>query len=163
MDIPKGSTVTVTYTQPLKSTIQRRDHLWQTKFFNCTCNRCADPTEFNTYIGAISCTACKIGKIIHTEPLDELTPWKCTLCAHEILPKQIVMGNKLLQGEIENIPKNSPRAFEEFLLKYQNILHEKNTHVVQVKYALTQLYGNVPGFFLHGKFFKCVFNVFMTK
>lgn len=62
------------------------------------------------------------------------------------------MGNKSLQREIENIPKNSPKSFEEFLIKYQLILHDKNTHVIQIKYALTQLYGNVPGFYLNGKF-----------
>ena len=44
----------------------------------------------------------------------------------------------------------SPRALEEFLIKYQDTLHEKNTHVLQIKYALVQLYGKIAGFAIHG-------------
>lgn len=53
--------------------------------------------------------------------------------------------------EIDSLDKTSVKAFEEFLFRYREILHEKNTHVLQVKYALTQLYGNAPGFSLLGK------------
>lgn len=165
VDISKGSIITATYTQPLKSTIERREHLRQFKCFDCTCSRCSDPSEFNTFIGAITCTLCKIGKIISTEPLNNLATWKCNICNHEISSKQVVMGNKSLQKEIENIPKNSLKPFEEFLIKYQLILHEKNTHVIQIKYALTQLYGNVPGFFLNGTYMlkKIIFYLYVLN
>lgn len=94
-----------------------------------------------------------MNKIVSTEPLKVSAPWKCNNCGHEILAKQIAWGNLSLQREIEILDKKSPEAFEEFLLKYKETLHDQNTHVLQIKYALTQLYGNVPGFMMHGNHF----------
>lgn len=56
-----------------------------------------------------------------------------------------------MQNEINSLKKTSPKQFEEFIHRYRDTLHERNTHVLQVKYALTQLYGNVNGFLMHGK------------
>lgn len=66
--------------------------------------------------------------------------------------------NNRLQFEIENLPKQSPYDLELFLEKYchrngtntEVLLHQTNSFVLQIKYALTQLYGNVSGFLLHG-------------
>uniref|UniRef100_W8B5D3 Protein msta, isoform A n=1 Tax=Ceratitis capitata TaxID=7213 RepID=W8B5D3_CERCA len=147
--IAKGEIIATSYTQPLKCTLMRRQHLLQTKCFECTCKRCSDPEELSTFAGAILCSKCKIGKIISTNPLDNAALWKCQLCPHEIPAKQINWGNGAMVKEIESLNKKSPRVFEEFLHRYRDTLHEKNTHVLQVKYALTQLYGNAPGFQMH--------------
>ncbi|XP_050334966.1 SET domain-containing protein SmydA-8 [Bactrocera neohumeralis] len=147
--IAKGEIIATSYTQPLKSTLMRRQHLSQAKCFECTCARCKDPEELGTFAGAILCSRCKVGKIISTDPLDNGALWKCQLCPHEIPAKQINWGNGAMLKEIESLNKMSPRAFEEFLHRYRDTLHEKNTHVLQVKYALTQLYGNAPGFQMH--------------
>ncbi|XP_055373089.1 SET domain-containing protein SmydA-8 [Condylostylus longicornis] len=149
VDIPKGGTICTSYTQPLKSTLLRQEHLRQAKCFDCTCKRCMDPTELGTYCGAILCSKCKVGKIISTNTSDKNAPWKCELCPHQIPAKQIAWGNTAIQKEIENLDKKSPKDFEEFIVKYQDTLHEKNTHILQIKYALTQLYGNVEKFLLH--------------
>lgn len=61
--IAKNDIICTSYTQPLKSTLMRREHLLQAKCFNCTCKRCQDPSELNTFIGAILCTKCKVGKV----------------------------------------------------------------------------------------------------
>lgn len=143
----------MTYTQTLKSTLERQEHLRQAKCFDCLCNRCSDSTELQTYFGAISCSRCKTGKILSTDPLNSLAVWQCEICSHEIGAKQIKWGNNAIQKEIENLNKKDPREFEQFLLKYDQALHPLNTHAVQIKYALTQLYGNVNGFFWSGKSF----------
>lgn len=91
-------------------------------------------------------------KIISTDPMDNNAEWKCQICQHAIPAKQIIWGNTAMLKEIETINKTSPRQFEEFIHRYRDTLHEKNTHVLQVKYALTQLYGNVEGFYMHGMY-----------
>lgn len=53
--IPKGEHVSICYTDPLWGTPNRRQHLWQTKFFWCDCKRCGDVTEFGTYFSAVKC------------------------------------------------------------------------------------------------------------
>lgn len=83
--------------------------------------------------------------------MNELSVWRCEGCCHEIPAKQIKGGNAALQSEIANLNRN-PKEFERFLVKYAETLHPFNSHVVQIKYALTQLYGNVRGFMLVGKF-----------
>ena len=83
--------------------------------------------------------------------MDNLAIWRCQLCPHQLSAKQINLGNLAMLKEIDSLDKTSVKAFEEFLFRYREILHEKNTHVLQVKYALTQLYGNAPGFSLLGK------------
>lgn len=151
MDIPKGSVINVTYTQTLKNTLERQEHLQLAKCFNCSCKRCSDPTEFRTYFGAINCSHCNNGKIISINSLDIASVWQCEGCGHEIRAQQIKLGNTALQREIGNLNKNDPKEFERFLIKYAEALHPLNSHVIQIKYALTQLYGNVRGFMLSGK------------
>lgn len=62
----------------LKSTLKRREHLLENKFFECCCRRCADPTELGTYTSALICPKCKIGLVLSTKPLDADAPWSCT-------------------------------------------------------------------------------------
>lgn len=132
--------------------MERQEHLKLAKCFDCSCMRCSDPTEFQTYFGAINCSRCKNGKIISTDSLNVASVWQCEDCGHEIHAKQIKWGNAALQTEISNLNKNDPKEFEQFLMKYDGALHPLNSFVTQIKYALTQLYGNVRGFLLNGKF-----------
>lgn len=151
VDIPKGSVINVTYTQALKNTLERQEHLKQSKCFDCICVRCSDPTELQTYFGAVNCSRCKIGKVTSTNPMDNALDWQCDACHHRTSTKQIRYTHTTLQNEIANLNRNDPMEFEHFLVKYSDILHPLNSHVVQVKYALIQLYGKVRGFTLNGK------------
>lgn len=143
----KGEVISISYNQPLKSTIMRREHLKQAKCFECSCKRCKDPKEFDTYIGSPICIKCKVGKIVSSNPMDNSAPWICNNCGHSITAKLINYGNRSIQEEIENLNKFSPKVLEEFIIKFENMLHPTNTHILEVKYALTQLYGNIEGFF----------------
>lgn len=62
-EIMKGDIISLSYTQPLKSTLDRRLHLKEAKCFDCFCDRCKDPTEFGLYASSIMCTSCKSGKV----------------------------------------------------------------------------------------------------
>lgn len=147
--------------------MQRLIHLKGSKCFDCICRRCSDPTELGTFIGSIVCEKCKQGKVISVQPLNNQAIWKCDICQNEIEADHMREIQTFLQQEIESLPKRSPIELELFLKKYccdsnddsnkdvddnaKYLLHAKNTFVLQVKYALTQLYGNVENFLLHGK------------
>lgn len=152
VDIACGQLITVTYTQLLKSSIERRAHLLDAKCFHCLCARCKDPTELGTFCGSIVCSRCRRGKMVTTDPLNERAVWRCNAadCPHETAGRMIESGNRTLMKELEKLER-SPRAFEEWLQRYEETLHARNTHVLQVKYALIQMYGNVHGFRLHGE------------
>lgn len=151
--------VTISYGQPLQSTTMRRTQLRQNKCFDCVCRRCCDPTECGTYVGSLVCPRCKAAKMISNNPLDPATEWRCEQCNYQISAPHVSLVLNRLQFEIENLPKSSPYDLELFLEKYclrrngangEILLHANNTFVLQIKYALTQLYGNVSGFLLSG-------------
>lgn len=150
VDIAKDQIICLTYTQPLKCTLDRRDHLKVSKCFDCQCERCSDASELGTYCGAIICVQCKNGYMRSADPLDRKAPWECPNCLHRIQFRQVVIGNKSLSDEIDKLNKKSPMEFERFLDRYSGTLHARNTYTLQVKYALVQLYGNVAGFYLNG-------------
>ncbi|XP_059479054.1 SET domain-containing protein SmydA-8-like [Neocloeon triangulifer] len=149
VDIAKGAAVTSTYTQALWATHQRRAHLKTTKCFECQCLRCSDPSELGTYLGAILCSKCNgQGKVVSTAPLDDTAPWKCYNCEAQMTAKQVTWGNQALQKELEAMDKTGPQQLEAFLERYKAILHQTNSHALQAKLALTQIYGNTPGYLL---------------
>lgn len=53
--IKKGENISICYSDPLWSTINRNEHLILTKYFHCKCKRCTDPTELGTYYSAVHC------------------------------------------------------------------------------------------------------------
>lgn len=77
--VKKGQHLTTTYTNTLKSTLERRSHLKQTKIFDCDCRRCQDQTEFGTYGSSWVCRQC-LGLINCESPLDGNSMWKCEKC-----------------------------------------------------------------------------------
>lgn len=176
----------MSYGQPLQSTIQRRIYLRQSKCFNCLCQRCRDPTECDTYIGSLVCSRCRNGKLVSNDPIDETADWICECCSMQMTAGNFQLIQNRLQFAIENLRKQSPYDLEMFLEKYcyrrssiqQNgskengfadvnneiWLHETNTFVLQIKYALTQLYGNYDGFRWEGELLmRANFIVFMFK
>lgn len=162
--IKKGELITTSYTQSLWGTLARRKHLKQTKYFNCICSRCKDPTEFDLYVGSIYCTMCRetdktnsCPKMISVDPLNPDANYKCEKCEHVIAAKQIEFGNDALRKEILSVDKTDPKQFEIFLEKYNNVLHPNNAHVLEVKYALSQMYGNLKGYNIGGKKYYIVY------
>lgn len=51
-----GEHLSICYTDPLWGTSNRRHHLMRTKYFECNCVRCYDPSELSTYFDAVRCT-----------------------------------------------------------------------------------------------------------
>lgn len=169
VDIKKNDVISLSYCQPLHATMQRRIYLKHSKCFDCMCQRCRDPTECGTFIGSLLCSRCKSGKLLPDNPFDSSSDWNCPKCDWQMSATNFQYTQSRLQFAIENIDRYAPYDFEAFLEKYcyyqkrtangtddiidSNILlHERNTFVLQVKYALTQLYGNVSGFLWHGTY-----------
>jgi hypothetical protein len=76
----------------VQGTLKRRDHLKESKFFDCTCARCSDATELGTYAGALKCPQCATGVVVSTAPLNHDADWCCTndACTGYIVPARSV-------------------------------------------------------------------------
>lgn len=146
VDIPKDEVISISYAQPLQATIQRRFTIKQAKCFECGCTRCADPTELGTYAGSIVCPNCHKAMVVATNPLDFQSDWRCQneKCYFRESAQQYITRNESFRSEISQLSGSSRLAeYEHLLDKFQSTptLHPWNTHVLQVKYALSQLYG----------------------
>jgi ribosomal protein S27AE len=77
--VKKGEQLTTTYTNTLRTTLERRRHLKQTKIFDCDCNRCCDSTELSTHGSAWICSSCG-GLVESKNSLNNESLWECGKC-----------------------------------------------------------------------------------
>lgn len=57
--IPKGTEICSKYVHPATDTWTRRQELKSGWFFECKCDRCADPTEKGSFLSTIVCQICR--------------------------------------------------------------------------------------------------------
>lgn len=144
--VKKGEMLTTSYTSTLKPTMERRLHLKQTKIFDCDCRRCADATEFETHGSSLKCQKCKVGLVISNEPLNSESSWSCINCQHKVQAAEINSILLRLQHQMNNLNRTSTIACEELLKQMTKYVADSNLLVIEIKYNLSMLYGNVNGF-----------------
>lgn len=149
-EIKKGEKIITSYTHPLRTTIERRLHIKQAKCFDCVCARCMDPTEINTFASSIKCSTCKDGVLTSCDTLDNLSEWKCRSCQQKMPGMKVVQLMNDIRNKLENLNKRSIENCEKFLSDFKDVLVESNVVMIDVKYALCLLYGNVDGYFHKG-------------
>ncbi|KAF7285495.1 hypothetical protein GWI33_010593 [Rhynchophorus ferrugineus] len=153
-NILESQPITLSYAYTLQSTQKRREQLLENKFFECRCRRCSDPTELETYIGALICPKCDNGLVLCNNPLDFKSAWNCVnstkSCPGYSLSAQ---SHKLLMNritnEVDQIDNNDIESLEHFLHKYRNVLHPNHYLCLGVKVTLSQVYGRINGYLIH--------------
>nr|CAD7593204.1 unnamed protein product [Timema genevievae] len=148
--IKKGDTITLSYAYTLQGTLKRREHLKESKFFDCCCPRCKDPTELATYAGALKCPKCDVGYVISSEPLERAASWRCSQCSnYTVTAHSVMLLLEKIADEVEALDANDIEAMEGFLQKYRNVLHPNHYHCLGVKHSLSQLYGKIQGYMIN--------------
>ncbi|KAJ8669882.1 hypothetical protein QAD02_001141 [Eretmocerus hayati] len=151
--IQKGEHLTICYTDPLWGTANRRHHLLRTKYFECTCRRCSDPTEFGTYFDAIKCTRsdCKGSMLppsfLCTTEKSELPDYVCNECDARLSSQSVDLMIDELGKELMYLgPQGSVAASRQWLeTKALKQLHENHFYVTDVRIALSQMIGQCSG------------------
>ncbi|XP_017885762.1 SET domain-containing protein SmydA-8-like isoform X2 [Ceratina calcarata] len=146
--ITKGEHVSICYTDPLWGTANRRHHLWTTKFFECVCERCRDPTEFGTMFNGLKCDRTKYcqgcmlpASFLGLEPSD----YACDVCL-STKPIEEVEGTLMDIGlHLSDMRKHDVVVCRHFLHHYKDVLHENHYYNVDVTVALSQLIGQQAG------------------
>lgn len=146
-DIKDGEHLTTTYSHILWSTQLRQQHLKETKYFTCTCERCKDPTELGTNFSTLRCMGtdeapCN-GLQVPIDPIDPNTEWACNKCPIKVSSENVsfLLGrmNEEIESTIASAP--SPKVLEELIEKLSQFLHPTHYHMFTLKHALLQLYG----------------------
>ncbi|CAG7815370.1 unnamed protein product [Allacma fusca] len=110
--IQSGESITQLYSQPTAGTQERQVHLRQSKFFDCTCKRCLDPTELGTFFSAIKCPVCPDGYLLLETPTDVLSNWKCDndKCVR-VIPEVFVEDVlERIRSDLLNLQNNSEES-----------------------------------------------------
>jgi hypothetical protein len=144
--VAKGQPLYTTYTHTLHPTYTRREHLRLSKYFECKCPRCADPTELGSNLSTFKCPKCEWGWVVPAEPLNQTTDWKCTKCLYTMPNLAVVRVLNILQMEAASLDADDIPAREALIKKYKGSLHPNHAHLTALKYSLSQLYGRVPGY-----------------
>ncbi|XP_070506795.1 SET domain-containing protein SmydA-8-like [Chironomus tepperi] len=145
--IKKGEMILTSYSHPLKTTIERRMAIKIAKCFDCVCPRCTDPTEKNTFSSSIKCSTCEDGVLTSCDPLTNLSEWKCIKCEHKVAGAKVIQLMSEIRNSLDRLNKRSVVDCENFMKSYKKFLPDSSVFMVDVKYALCMLYGNVEGYF----------------
>ncbi|KAK9883483.1 hypothetical protein WA026_001657 [Henosepilachna vigintioctopunctata] len=146
-DIQKGDHLSICYTDPLWGTLNRRQHLYETKFFWCTCSRCSDVTEFGTYFSALKCQEenCD-GNILPKTFLQRMdntkdSNWHCNKCGKNISYFSVHDLLEKLGSDLAELPKNDANNIKQFLSSSSGYLHQNHFYLTEIRLALVQLIG----------------------
>lgn len=156
-DIHKGERIATCYSNVLWGTQLRRQQLRETKYFDCHCKRCADPSELGTNFSSLRCIgsdemACEGGIQVAVNPLlaVESLEWACDTCQVRVPGDQVGFLVAKMGEEIDNVIYKTPNvaAVEALMEKLGNFLHESHYHMFTLKHSLIQLYGNHKDYFI---------------
>lgn len=86
--------------------MQRRAPLLHSKFFECDCSRCSDPTELQTYMSALHCQQCPDGYVLPVKPLDKTSEWNCNKCTYKVTASVVEKVVHRLRAEFDEIGPN---------------------------------------------------------
>lgn len=144
-----GEMISLCYAYTLQGTLKRREHIKHSKFFECKCLRCVDPTELGSYASAFRCPKCG-GHVLSKNPLDDDSVWSCnnTGCNYTMQASAILLLLKRLTEEYDQIDANDVKGYETFLHKYRNVIHTSHYLCLSAKHSLSQLYGKVTDYII---------------
>ncbi|KAG0718448.1 SET domain-containing protein SmydA-8, isoform A [Chionoecetes opilio] len=147
VDVKAGEHLTTMYTHVLWGTAQRRDHLKHSKYFMCTCRRCADPTELGTHFTSLRCRSCADGFLLSAAPLDELADWLCASCSATMPAKAVTEATLRLGEEVEAALTQLDLAQLEALVERHasTTVHHNHFHLFAARHTLLQMYGRGEG------------------
>ncbi|XP_050092198.1 SET domain-containing protein SmydA-8-like [Anopheles aquasalis] len=147
--IKRGERLSICYTDVMWTTGNRLEHLLQTKMFRCECERCSDPTEYETYFSALRCSGfqkdskCK-GYILPVDD-DGWTKsggdWSCQKC-HSVVTGAAV--NQILERarmDLEAMQKHREDHCNKYMKHYSKWLTPNHQYLVDVKISLSQVIG----------------------
>ncbi|CAL8114186.1 unnamed protein product [Orchesella dallaii] len=153
--ILKGQVICHAYVDLMLGTPERRRLLHKLFYFECSCPRCADKTELNTYFSALKCTECKTGYLLAENPLQHKSQWICSQpgCSgiksyqyERELVQQILAEEKAVCDQIELCSNlTTIRSLMKVLKKHRDVtVHPNHYRVVNIEHILVRHLLKVP-------------------
>jgi len=140
--IKKGEELTTSYLQPTQATLARRQFLFHTWNFWCSCNRCSDPSEGGANLAGLVCTPSCPGIVLPTAPLDSESDWSCSECRMVRSNMQVQEILQMALMVINSFPKENIRSeeLEEIIFRLETLLSQTNWLMMEIKQKLLNVY-----------------------
>ena len=140
--IRKGEEICDTYTATLSNTGCRRKALKETKYFDCICARCSDPTELGSHFSTLVCRAPACGGyMLCQQPLQQNSPWECLKCQLQMSAADVAEEQEQWEEKIENTPRTLQDQ-ENILADLLKIYHPNHNMCVDVYFNMVPLFGH---------------------
>uniref|UniRef100_A0A182XYF9 SET domain-containing protein n=1 Tax=Anopheles stephensi TaxID=30069 RepID=A0A182XYF9_ANOST len=135
--IKKGEQIMNNYSKILWGTQHRIIHLCFSKNFLCSCDRCKDPTESGTYLGALKCVreSCPEGRLLPINPLKISSLWRCDRCN---LKMDNIKASKIQEIAGRMILNNAIKREASYIIDYLN------DHIVKFLLPTNQFTSDRP-------------------
>ncbi|XP_066945612.1 SET domain-containing protein SmydA-8-like [Macrobrachium rosenbergii] len=141
--IPKGASITTAYTSLVTNTLGRRRSLLKSKFFECTCRRCADPTELGTHYSTLVCSQCG-GNVLSTDPMNFDAVWACQDCGSTVMGKEVEQTTGTLIKIFYDRDRSQIRPLENLIEFCSQKVHPSHQVPLEAKFAWIKFCGNHP-------------------
>ena len=139
--ISKGEEITDTYTTTLSNTLFRRKQLKDSKYFDCSCARCSDPTEFGSHFSTLLCRSKGCGGyVLCRHPLIYSSTWACLKCGVEVEGEEVRREQEEWEEKVEAAPREI-KVQEELLQSLRQVYHPSHNLCTDVMFNLLPMYG----------------------
>lgn len=151
--IPKNSEIFTTYTSLLWGTTSRRHHLFSTKNFWCTCERCADPKEFGTGLSGLRCIDKDCSGILYPQnSLILKSGWECEICGMIMPIQKVGIVQSTLGGLLKTMDVANLRKLICFLQERLSVVVPLNNQIaVEIKLKIIWCLGYIDNYQWTGK------------
>lgn len=150
--IAEGTEITIQYKNPLLGNVARTTALKSHWKFDCSCQRCQDPTEMGTYLSAVRCFLCDDGVLLPASSESPSVSWTCrtTGCTGFKAAEEIMDDIKDFDARIKSTScLADPKEWEDLLAEAVGKYHENHYLGMDIKRVLIQVYGSLPGYTLN--------------
>jgi len=139
--IKAGEEITIQYITFLYGNSRRRKEIQECWFFQCTCERCEDPTELGSYVSAARCEDCG-GTVLPAQPDFDYKTWSCSDCGAEMEAEQVAGVVRALENEMAMTEQHEFDKFQDMVDRYSKQLHTNN---YQLQVCKRHLAGSIRG------------------
>ena len=140
-NIKKGEEICDTYTATLCNTLYRRRSLKQSKYFDCCCARCADPSELGSHFSTLVCPAPQCGGYMLCQQPLSLAHWQCLKCGLQTPADQVEAMQEEWEEKIEAAPRTLTDQ-QNILDELLKIYHPSHNMCVDVYFNMIPLFGH---------------------
>ena len=135
-----GEEIKTSYIYPDIGSVMRRSQIRSTWYFDCSCERCSDPTELGTYLSCLRCTGCQ-GRVLPQHAMDYDSAWACDGCGDCITADEALEKTQAMRKMFEECGEGIEEK-ENLIQKLANVCHPQHYLIMQIKKDLSLRYGN---------------------